>query len=178
MKKLSPTTSSLITPLIFIFSLLISTFVKADDAGWTDNWFDDTDEFMIQTSLFTKHWTPKPEHNNRQELIGFELQKESNWVFGGAFFKNSFGQDTQFLYAGYKWMIPQMDDTFYFKLAGGPMHGYKGQYKDKIPLNQAGVAPAVLPAIGFQYKRVQSELILFGAAGIMITMGFTLPNGN
>ncbi|HRL74969.1 MAG TPA: hypothetical protein PK440_00355 [Candidatus Accumulibacter phosphatis] len=55
------------------------------------------------------------------------------------------------------------------------MHGYKGQYQDKIPFNGSGYAPAIVPAVGYCYQRVCSELVLFGTAGAMLTLGVTLP---
>jgi hypothetical protein len=36
------------------------------------------------------------------------------------------------------------------------------------------VAPVVLPAIGWTYKRVASELIIFGNSGLLFTVGYYL----
>ncbi|WP_250657217.1 sn-glycerol-3-phosphate transporter [Alkalimarinus coralli] len=139
------------------------------------DWLEEGDQFYFQTSLYTVHFDPQDDHNNKQDLINLELQKASNWLGGLAFFKNSFGQNSQFAYLGYNWTIPHTQDFMYIKLVGGLMHGYDGKYKDKIPLNQAGVAPAILPSIGVRYKRVQSEIALFGAAGAMWTIGVNFP---
>jgi len=137
-------------------------------------WIEKGDKIGFQTSILTKHWNPKPEHNNHQNLINFEITKKSQWLAGIAFFRNSFNQDTQYLYGGYKWTLPKTEDLGYFKLTAGPMHGYKGEYKDKIPLNQAGIAPAILPSVGISYKQIRSELVIFGGAGAMLTFGFDL----
>jgi len=42
-------------------------------------------------------------------------------------------------------------------------------------LNSSGFAPAILPSVGYCYNRICSELVLFGAAGAMLTLGVTLP---
>ena len=35
-----------------------------------DSWH--VTDWRLQTSLYTKHWNPDPEHNNHQKLIGIE----------------------------------------------------------------------------------------------------------
>ena len=134
--------------------------------------------FYFQTSLYTVHFEPKDEHNNDQKLVNLEFQKNTNWLGGLAFFKNSFGQPSQYAYGGYSWTIPATKQLLYTKLTAGLMHGYDGEYKDKIPLNENGIAPAIVPSLGIKYKSVHSELTLFGAAGVMLTLGydFTIPS--
>ena len=146
--------------------------------GVSADWLEEGDEFYFQTSLYTVHFDPQDDHNNKQNLINLELQKASRWLGGFAVFKNSFGQTSQFAYAGYNWIIPYTHEFMYFKLVGGLMHGYDGEYKDKIPLNEAGIAPAILPSVGVRYKRVQSEIAFFGAAGAMWTVGVNFPVSN
>lgn len=53
----------------------------------------------------------------------------------------------------------------------GLLRGYQGEYRDKIPLNHLEIAPAVLPSIGVQWGRFESDLIVFGTAGMMVTAG-------
>ena len=57
---------------------------------------------------------------------------------------------------------PVRFELWYFKLTGGLLHGYKEPYDDKIPLNDLGVAPAILPTLGFQYKFFVAEANLAG----------------
>jgi erythritol kinase len=63
-------------------------------------------------------------------------------------------------------------DWIYFKLTGGLLHGYKEPYDDKIPMNGLGVAPAIVPAFGFKYKRVLTEIQILGTAALTWTVGF------
>jgi hypothetical protein len=132
----------------------------------------DIKEWRVQTSLYTKHWDPDPEHVNNQKLLSLEFETTTKWIYGLAWFDNSFGQPSQYLYAGYSWRLFRKDWA-YFKLTGGLLHGYKEPYEDKIPLNQLGVAPAIIPTIGFRYKRVFTEFQIAGTAALTITAGFS-----
>ena len=129
-------------------------------------------EWRFQTSLYTKHWSDDPDHVNNQKLINIEFETTNRWLYGFAHFDNSFGQPSQYLYAGYSWPLFGKDWT-YFKLTGGFLHGYKEPYDDKIPLNDLGVAPAIVPTFGFRYKRVFTELQILGTAAITVTAGFS-----
>ncbi|MCP4045104.1 MAG: hypothetical protein GY732_03845, partial [Gammaproteobacteria bacterium] len=118
-------------------------------------------EWRFQTSLYTKHWDPDPEHVNNSKLINLEFETSTRWIYGFAWFDNSFGQPSQYLYAGYSWPLFKKD-WFYFSLSGGLLHGYKEPYEDKIPLNDLGIAPAIVPAFGFRYKRVFTQIQILG----------------
>jgi len=96
-------------------------------SGW------EVDEWYVFTSVYTKHWDSDPAHVNHQKMIAGEARMKNHWVFGLGIFDNSFGQKSEYLYAGYKWDLFG-SKLFYFKLTGGLLHGYKGEYKDKIPL--------------------------------------------
>lgn len=166
----------LLTGLVLLLGLVLTGSSMAQDAtaedatvtddssGWT------VDQWYIFTSLYTKHWDDDPDHVNNQKMLGGEAQMKNNWLFGLAFFDNSFGQNSQYLYAGYKWDLFG-SELFYFKLTGGLLHGYKEPYEDKIPLNGLGVAPAILPTFGFQYKFFVTEVNIAGTAAVTITAG-------
>jgi len=134
--------------------------------GW------EVEQWYVFTSVYTKHFDPSPDHVNNQKMLGLEAQTQNHWVFGFAHFDNSFGQPSQYLYAGYKWTL--FDSQYwYFKLTGGLLHGYKEPYEDKIPFNELGIAPALVPTLGFQYKRLVVEGNLGGLAVFTVTAGFT-----
>jgi hypothetical protein len=144
-----------------------------DDAGNTNSdqssgW--EIDEWYIYTSLYTKHFDPDPDHVNNQKALGIETRMKNNWVIGVAAFDNSFGQNSQYLYTGYQWDLFG-SELWYFKLTGGLLHGYKEPYEDKIPLNGLGIAPVILPTLGFQYKFFVTEFNLAGIAALTITAG-------
>ncbi len=134
--------------------------------GWTiEHWY-------IFTSLYTRHFEPEPDHVNNQKLLGVETHLENNWVFGLANFDNSFGQNSQYLYAGYRWDLLS-SEHWYFKLTGGLLHGYKEPFADKIPLNGLGVAPAILPTLGYRYGFFTTEVSLGGISAITVTAGIS-----
>ena len=129
-------------------------------------------EWRFQTSLYTHHWSSDPDHVSNSKMLGLEFETTTKWIYGFAYFQNSFGQPSQYLYAGYSWPLFKTDWA-YFKLTGGVLHGYKEPYEDKIPMNSLGVAPAIVPAFGFKYKRVISEIQILGTAAVTLTVGFT-----
>ena len=109
----------------------------------------DIAEWRFQTSIYTHHWSSDPDHVSNSKLLGIEFETTTRWIGGFAYFDNSFGQPSQYLYAG-----------------------YKDPYEDKIPLNGLGIAPAIVPAFGFKYKRVLSEIQILGTAAVTLTVGF------
>jgi len=133
------------------------------------------DRFYIQTSLASLHFHDDASHNNNLRLIFGEWRPNRNVFLGASFFSNSFNQPTQYVFAGWKFDPLPIAPGFYFRVSAGLVHGYKGEYKDKIPFNHSGVAPAIVPAIGYCYRRVCSEVIAFGTSGGLVTLGVTLP---
>ncbi|GLR63803.1 sn-glycerol-3-phosphate transporter [Marinospirillum insulare] len=128
--------------------------------------------WYLQTSIGTKHFNPKPEHNNRQKLFSVERNRDDSYLWGGATFLNSFKQRTYYAYLGKRYDFGE--SPFCGKLTAGFLHGYKGEYRDKIPLNRYKTAPAILPSLGVQYKRLHLEGILAGSAAMMINAGIRL----
>lgn len=167
-------------PLLLGFTLLCGTAIHpafASDMPPTSETeasglFETLDRVYGQTSLYTTHFSPKPEHNNQQDLINLELHWESRAIAGFSWFRNSFDQPSQFVYGGYQWDIPHTRQILYFNPLAGFLHGYKGEHKEAIPLNDAGVAPGILPVLGARYQSVNSQIILFGTAGLMVTLGY------
>lgn len=129
------------------------------------------EEWRFQTSIYTHHWSSDPDHVSNSKLLDLEFETTKGWIYGFAWFDNSFGQPSQYLYAGYSWRLFKKDWA-YFKLTGGVLHGYKYPYEDKIPLNGLGVAPAIVPSFGLRYKRVFTELQILGTAALTWTVGF------
>lgn len=126
--------------------------------------------WYVQTSVWTTHFSPDPEHNNRQDLIGVERQEGDDWLWGGATFRNSFSQRSVYVYRGRQFALAET--PFYAKLTAGLLWGYRGEYRDKIPLNHLGVAPAILPSVGYRWNALGAEMVLFGVAGAMLNIGY------
>lgn len=156
-------------------------------AGWPGLCFPDKEEshagqqqpgpWQIEswytfTTLYTNHFDSDPDHNNHQKLLGLEVWTQNRWLFGFAAFDNSYNQNSQYLYAGYRWEL--FDSPYWYaKVTGGLLHGYKGQYEDKIPLNGLGVAPVIVPTLGFRYRSWVTEVSLAGTAAVVVSAGFS-----
>lgn len=152
---------------LITFSLLAtSLFTQTAFADVTKQNF-----WNVQTSVYTKHFDPKPEHNNHQELIGADYNLANGWFYGGATFRNSFRQRSVYGYAGKKFELT--NTPFYSRISGGLIHGYHGKYKHKIPMNDLGVAPAIIPSVGVQISRFNTEMILLGFNAMMVNVGYS-----
>lgn len=142
-------------------------------AGWTQGTKAQTEHekgfWQVQTSVYTRHFSPDPDHNNRQRLIGLEWNDASAWLFGGATFRNSYDQQSLYGYAGKR--FESADYPVYVKLSGGLLYGYKGEYRDKIPLNNLGVAPVIIPSVGAHLGPITAELVVLGVSATMINVG-------
>ncbi|HZJ94177.1 MAG TPA: sn-glycerol-3-phosphate transporter [Thiopseudomonas sp.] len=128
--------------------------------------------WYLQTSVYTTHYKPKSAHNNNQELIGLERHTENSYLMGGATFLHSYGKRSYYGYVGKRYGFAS--SPFYGKISAGLLYGYKGKYRDKIPLNHFEIAPAIVPSIGVQYRSVAAEVVLLGAAASMVTVGVKL----
>lgn len=156
--------------LLCLLPCLLPVGVAAEEKETPPGW--GVDEWRIAFSVYTKHFDPDPDHVNDQNLVGVEAHFNNDWLAGAAVFDNSYGQDSQFVYVGYSWPIMR-SEYWYVKLMGGLLHGYKEPYEDKIPLNGLGIAPAIVPSLGFKYRRVFAEANLGGLAVVTVTVGFS-----
>ncbi len=140
---------------------------------WAADSRDVQDAFWsVQTSVYTVHYSPDPDHNNHQQLICLERHLPDATLWGAATFKHSFGERANYVYYGKRFALGQ--SAFHLKLTGGLLEGYKGEYRDKIPLNRFGVAPVIIPSLEATYGRVSSDVVLLGAAAAMVTVSFKL----
>jgi hypothetical protein len=139
-----------------------------------------TDRFYFQFAFYTWHFHYDPDH---QQSYLFDAEyhfKETwlggQWITGLALFQNSFGQFSQYIFGGLVWRPIESEQPFYVKLTAGPLHGYTGEYKDKVPFNHDGWAPAIIPGVGYcVMKRYCGEFVLLGTNAALFTVGMTVP---
>jgi hypothetical protein len=134
-----------------------------------------TDRFYLETSVYTRHFHYDAAHDDHQKLVLGEWNVTEQWLFGASFFDNSFGQPSQYVYGGFRFRPFEALQPLYLKVSAGVVHGYTGEYQDKIPYNNSGFAPVIVPSIGYCFKRYCSEFVIFGGAGFLVTFGVTLP---
>jgi len=125
--------------------------------------------WYLQGSLYTRHFTRNQNYNNHQDLVGLERNLASGTLLGAATFRNSFSQRSTYAYAGKRFDVA--GSAVYYKLSAGLIHGYKGKYRDKLPLNQYGVAPVIIPGVGAHWGPVAGEVVLLGLAATMVNVG-------
>jgi hypothetical protein len=126
-----------------------------------------TKKWDLTLSPYTHHWSNNPEH--KQVLLGALDRHLSGGRFCGlALFTNSFGQGSAYAYVGQQWNGLLGNPKLFSKVSAGLLWGYRGEYKDKIPFNQAGIAPAVIPSLGYYVTPKDSaQVYLLGNAGLL-----------
>lgn len=98
---------------IFAGLLTASTGVGANEASQQDK----EGFWLLQTSAYTRHFSPDPDHNNRQQLIGLERNEGSGLLYGAATFRNSYDQQSTYGYVGKR--FDSADYPVYAKVSGG-----------------------------------------------------------
>lgn len=135
----------------------------ADPAG------RDAARWELVAAPYTLHFRGGDDHKYVW-LLGLERPRPDGSLWGGAVFNNTFGQPSGYLYYGHTW-----DDLFgrrgwYFKLTGGVVYGYTGKYRNRVPYNHGGFAPAIIPGLGYRFsERDAVQVSLLGFAGLMFS---------
>jgi hypothetical protein len=138
-----------------------------------------TDKLYFQFAYYTLHYHYDPIHKQSylfdSEYHFDETWLGGQWITGIALFQNSFGQFSEYIFGGLQWRPLEEHQPFYVKLSAGPLHGYEGQYKNKVPFNNSGTGLAIIPSVGYCSGRVCGELVLLGANAALFTIGMTVP---
>jgi len=138
-----------------------------------------TDRMYFQFAYYTWHFHYDPDHQ-QSYLTDFEYRFDKTWLGGqwiGGFslFQNSFGQFSQYVYGALQWRPWEEHPQAYVKVSAGLLHGYSGEYKHKIPFNDLGTAPAIIPSVGYCWNRYCGEFVLLGLNAALFTVGVTVP---
>ena len=124
---------------------------------------------------YVHHFDYDPNHIDEPWLTGLEWEPRGSRVdYGTVFFRNSFDQPSVYAYVGKRWFRNDDEQGLYLNLTGGPLYGYRGQYEDKVPFNYHGLAWAIIPGIGYQYRAVNAQLVFLGTAALLFTFGYDL----
>lgn len=122
------------------------------------------------------HYDQDPIHNDYPWFTGAEWENAAQWALGGAYFKNSYHQDSGYLYGSKRFILGPLDNHLFVKMTVGLLMGYVKPYDKKIPVNYNGFGLGIVPAIGYKYKRASSQFVILGAAGFMLTVGYDVWN--
>lgn len=121
-----------------------------------------------QFSPMTYHYSEDPEHK-RVVMVGLEREHADRSLDGAAFFTNSFGQPTIYLYPwGRTYKSIAGIDNLSIKWTAGLLYGYRAPYENKVPLNFRGLSLALIPAVTYEFKPGwQAQVNILGTAGLM-----------
>lgn len=129
---------------------------------------------MAQFGPYVVHFHSDPDHNNLPWLLGLEWESREHWNLGAVAFRNSFDQPSQYYYVGKRWFLDRINENLYVKVTGGALLGYEEPYEDKIPYNHNGIAPAIIPALGYQLRHANAQVVFLGTNALMFTFGINL----
>lgn len=122
-------------------------------------------------SPYTHHWNYSPQH--RPVLLGaLERHLAGGRLCGLALFRNSFGQPATYAYVGQAWQGLWGQPKLTAKVSAGLIYGYRNEFQHKIPFNDYGVAPAVIPSLSYDFTAHDSgQMMLLGTAGVLFAYG-------
>jgi hypothetical protein len=128
-------------------------------------------QWDVTLAPYSHHWSYNPEH--RPVLLGAITRHLSGDRFCGlALFRNSFGQPAAYVYVGKRWNNLLGHPHLFSNVSAGLIYGYKGKYQDKIPFNNYGVAPAIIPSVGYAFTPKDSaQIFILGNAGVLFAYG-------
>ncbi len=182
MTRFNPDSAMPIFRLIITLRLVIASAAllcsgQSVAYDWTDGFnvgAREGDRYNLIVSPYAQHFRPSPEHDYVW-LVGAERERSDGSLAGAAYFSNSFGQPSAYIYPWGKTFRNLVDDApVYVKLTAGLLYGYKDPYENKIPFNLNGFAFAIVPALGWEFSgRQQVQLNFLGLNGVMLQ--FSLP---
>jgi hypothetical protein len=134
--------------------------------------FGEGDRVMVEGGPYVYHRIDNSDHNQWPRLVGVEYETGSRWLGGAAAFRNSYYQNSAYVYAGKRWFVPTVNENLYVKLSAGLVYGYKKPYEDKLPVNHNGYGLGIVPALGYQFGRANVQLEFVGTDVLAITFGY------
>ena len=126
-----------------------------------------TKKWDLTLSPYTFHWSgPSPEHKP-VKLVALDRHIQGKRFCGLALFSNSFGQPSAYGYVGQQWDNIFGNPKVFTKVSAGFIYGYKGKHKDAIAFNASGIAPAIIPSLGYTFSPNESaQVFMLGTAGL------------
>lgn len=150
--------------------LLLACCLSIPALAAEEHWYN-YDHLYLQGGSYM-HFSHSEDHDGPNIFVSLEAVRSDNWLYGLGLFDNSFGQFSQYLYAGKVWDFHNTFENFHGRITFGLIHGYKDEFKDKIPMNNLSFAPAIIPGIGYKKDRLGADLILLGNSGLLFTLGY------
>ena len=113
------------------------------------------------------HWESSPDHRYSFAFAIERRNESTDFLQGFSLFRNSFGQPSTYAYIGQRWSNVWGNPNITFKLTGGILYGYVDKWKDRVPFNNNGFSPAVVPVLVYHLDRDQSfDVMVLGVGGL------------
>lgn len=122
---------------------------------------------------FYYHFRDDDEYGSTPLFASLERLPTSRWVYGFSMFDNSFGQFSQYAYAGRLFRPFERYPNVHLKLTGGIVHGYRGKHHDTLPIRWGdswGIG--VIPTIGYRKGRVGYDVAFLKASAALFLVGW------
>lgn len=163
---------------ILMIGCSVASVSHAQTSAWTDGFsleLKQGDRLSLMYSPFTHHYSPSDEHRYVW-MVGLERERTDGRFSGITYFSNSFGQPSTYIFPwGHSYRNLGGVPGLFAKWSGGLLYGYVDPYKNKVPLNFHGFAPAIIPSVGFERNGYGAQLNFLAAAGLMLQ--FNIPLG-
>lgn len=140
----------------------------------TAGWKAPGGHWRVAVSPYTYHWNFSEDHREVYALA-LERQRADGWLAGASRFRNSFGQPSAYVYVGWRsgplWEV----EPLFWQWSAGLLYGYRGRFKDKVPLNVNGFSPGALVGLGWHVGPRSSVMVhSLAAAGLMLQLSWDL----
>lgn len=170
-----------VAPLAIIVAAMGSAQAQAPNEGASNSalsgWTFSASPYTLHFSKAEKEHDFEPDNPEHSYvwLLGAEKRLSQRNFAGFAWFSNSFGQPTQYLYYGWRFEPISSLPQLYFKLSAGVIHGYKEPFHKKIPFNsRSGWGVTAIPAVGWQFSpEAALQVNVLGTAGLMFQFNYT-----
>ncbi len=117
-------------------------------------------------SPYTQHFSN--DDHRHVYLLGLQRNQLDGAMWGLSLFRNSFGQGSGYAYYGHRWDALFGVPELYGDLSAGIIYGYRGEFKDKVPFNHGGFAPAIIPALGYRVTPKDAlQLVMLGKNALL-----------
>jgi hypothetical protein len=162
-------------PFFFICIAVVFTGSPIQARAADFNIFEGPGHYSLIASPYMGHFRPSPEHRHVYAL-GLERRRDDGLLGGAAYFRNSFGQPSAYAYIGRSYAGFFGEPRLTAQWTAGLLYGYKGKYKNKVPLNVNGFSPGAVISAGWRFsKDLSTEFHLLGDAGLMVQLSYRLP---
>lgn len=159
-------------PLITIPLILIFIMITEGSSAHAAMSPPTTGRYTLTYGPYMYHLNTAKDYNEYPAYTSLEWASPEQYTLGGAYFINSYDQPSGYLYVAKDWSQGEGDSRFYFKLTAGALLGYVGRAEHKIPVNWHGIGLGIIPAVGYQYQRVSTQVVILGISGVMFTVGY------